>query len=59
MGDLIFVAVVVAFFAATVAYIRGCERIVGEEAGVEALVDAETEDAASALEARRVPPDER
>jgi hypothetical protein len=50
MGDLIFVAVVVVFFAATVVYIRGCERIVGEDTGVEALVDAETEDAASALE---------
>jgi hypothetical protein len=50
MGDLIFVAVVVAFFAATVAYVRGCERIVGPDAGVEAPVDAKTEDAASALE---------
>jgi hypothetical protein len=50
MGDLIFVAVVVAFFAATVAYVRGCERILGQDAGVEAPPDAETEDAAGALE---------
>jgi hypothetical protein len=34
MGDLIFVAVVVVFFAVTAAYVRGCERIVGPaEAG--------------------------
>ena len=51
MGDLIFVAVVVAFFAATVAYVRGCERMIGPDTGVEDSVDAETEDAASAPEA--------
>jgi hypothetical protein len=33
MGDLIFVALVVAFFALTVAYVRGCERIVGADTG--------------------------
>jgi hypothetical protein len=41
MGDLIFVAVVVAFFAATVAYVRGCERIVGRGTGTEPSADAE------------------
>ncbi|MGH2393929.1 MAG: hypothetical protein ACRDGH_10650 [Candidatus Limnocylindria bacterium] len=51
MADLIFVVVVVAFFALTVAYVRGCERIVGRDTGAEALADAETEDAASALQA--------
>jgi hypothetical protein len=51
MGDLIFVAVVVAFFAATVAYVRGCERMIGTDARVEPPVDAETEHAASAPEA--------
>jgi hypothetical protein len=51
MGDLIFVAVVVAFFAATVAYVRGCERMIGPDTGVEGSVDTETEDAASAPEA--------
>jgi hypothetical protein len=50
MGDLIFMAVVVAFFAVTVAYVRACERIVGRDTGLESLVDAETGDAASALE---------
>ncbi len=30
MGDVIFVAVVIAFFAIAVAYVRGCERIVGD-----------------------------
>jgi hypothetical protein len=47
MGDLIFVAVVVAFFALTVVYVRGCERIVGRDTGVDALADAESEDAAT------------
>lgn len=39
MGDLIFVAVVVAFFAVTVAYVKGLERIVGPDAGVVPDVD--------------------
>jgi hypothetical protein len=53
MGDLIFVAVVVAFFAVTVAYVRGCESIIGSDdvAGARGSVDAEAEDAAAALEA--------
>jgi hypothetical protein len=49
MGDLIFVVVVVAFFAATVAYVRGCERVVGEDTG-ETPMDAEAQDGTSALE---------
>jgi hypothetical protein len=51
MGDLIFVAVVVAFFAVTVAYVRACERIVGRDTGPEALTDAADDAAASALDA--------
>ena len=45
MGDLLFVTVVVAFFAVTLAYVKGCERIVGpdtplpEGEGVEAAGD--------------------
>lgn len=31
MGDLLFVAVVMAFFAVTLAYVKGCERIVGPD----------------------------
>ena len=34
MGDLIFVAAVVAFFAVTVAYVTACERIVDRDADV-------------------------
>lgn len=48
MGDLIFVAVVVAFFAVTVAYVKGLERIVGSDAGVVPDVDP-TEGAGSPL----------
>jgi hypothetical protein len=35
MGDLIFVAVVVAFFALTVAYVKACDRIVGHDDALE------------------------
>ena len=31
MGDLLFVVVVVAFFAVTLAYVKGCELIVGPD----------------------------
>jgi hypothetical protein len=51
MGDLIFVAVVVAFFAVTVAYVRACERIIGRDTGAEAPADVDAEDAATALDA--------
>jgi hypothetical protein len=47
MGDLIFVALVVAFFGLTVAYVRACERIVGRDAGVD-VADTESADAAVA-----------
>lgn len=39
MGDLIFVAVVVAFFAVTVAYVKGLEMIVGPDTGIAPDVD--------------------
>ena len=51
MGDLIFLAVVVASFAVTVAYVKGCERIVGRDSGRETFVGAESDDAAGAVEA--------
>jgi hypothetical protein len=41
MGDLIFVAVTVAFFALAVAYIAGCERIVGRDTPVEPDLDTD------------------
>jgi hypothetical protein len=50
MGDLIFVVVVVAFFALSVAYVKGCERIVGRDTGPEPLADFDTDDAATTLE---------
>jgi hypothetical protein len=31
MGDLLFVAVVVAFFAVALAYVKGCERLIGPD----------------------------
>jgi hypothetical protein len=50
VGDLIFVVVVVAFFALSVTYVKACERIVGRDTGAEPLGDADADDAASALE---------
>jgi hypothetical protein len=41
MGDLIFVAATVAFFALTVAYVAGCERIVGRDTAVEPDLDSD------------------
>ena len=49
MSDLIFVAVVIAFFAVAVAYIRGCERIIGD-GDVVRVADADS-DADAELEA--------
>ena len=51
MNDVIFVAVVLAFFAVTVAYVRGCARIIGEDevvrvATVDPDADAAVEEAA-------------
>ena len=50
MGDLIFVVVVVAFFALSVAYVKGCERIVGHDTGAELPGDADSDDAVTGLE---------
>jgi hypothetical protein len=50
MGDVIFVVVVVAFFALSVAYVKGCERIVGRDTGVELLADPDADDAGGALD---------
>ena len=51
MSDVIFVAVVIAFFAIAVAYVRGCERIIGDSDVVrvtdtDADAEPELEDAA-------------
>jgi hypothetical protein len=50
MGDVIFVVVVVAFFALSVAYVKGCERIVGRDTGPELVGDPDRDDAGSARE---------
>jgi hypothetical protein len=50
MGDVIFVVVVVAFFALSVAYVKGCGRIVGRDTGVELLADPDADDAGGALD---------
>jgi hypothetical protein len=43
MGDVVFVAVIVAFFALTVAYVRACERLVGRDTAAEAVLGAHTD----------------
>jgi hypothetical protein len=52
MGDLIFVVVVVAFFAVTLAYVRGCEWILGTDPGVEPGRAPAGDDAPGAEEGR-------
>jgi len=49
VSDVIFVAVVIAFFAIAVAYVRGCERIIGDDEVVR-VTDIDPE-AADELEA--------
>jgi hypothetical protein len=39
MADVIFLAIMVAFFALAVLFVRGCERVIGPD--VEAARDAE------------------
>ena len=56
MSDVIFVAVVIAFFAIAVAYVKGCARIVGDDDVVrveadDAAGDAATDDATDDAEA--------
>ena len=63
MADLLFVAIVVAFFAVAVAYVKGCELIVGPdtplpEEGI-AGSDAARGDAAGASVATGGPADRR
>lgn len=53
MTDVIFVAVVIVFFAIAVAYVRGCARIVGDDEMVrvgttDASADADREEVTAA-----------
>lgn len=51
MSDVIFVAVVVAFFAIAIAYVKGCARIVGDDD----IVRVGTDDASGASGAPDAP----
>jgi hypothetical protein len=51
VSDLVFVAVVIAFFAVAMAYVRGCERIIGDGDVVRVTADDDTEPADDLLEA--------
>jgi hypothetical protein len=44
VSDLIFVAVVIAFFAVAVAYVRACARIIGDEVVRVTDIDPEAAD---------------
>ncbi len=44
MGDVVFIAILIAFFALAVLFVRACDRIIGDEsvaAGAPDAVDAE------------------
>jgi hypothetical protein len=60
MADVIFLAVIVAFFALAVAYVRACERIVGRDTAIEAAlgIDSDRDDdgAGRHLERTSTPP---
>ena len=45
MADIVFVAIVVAFFALCVGYVRVCDRIIGPDPSTERRVDSPTDDA--------------
>lgn len=47
MGDVVFVSIVVLFFAVAVLYVRACAGIVGGEA-IESIVEVEEDEAVSA-----------
>ena len=49
VNDLIFVAVMIAFFAVAVAYVRGCERIIGD-GDVVRVTDDDSRDADEPIE---------
>ena len=50
MADLVFIAIVVAFFALCVGYVRVCDRIIGPDPRIERTDEAETEGADRELE---------
>jgi hypothetical protein len=44
VNDLIFVGVVIAFFAVAVAYVRGCARIIGDDEVVRVTADGDPDE---------------
>jgi hypothetical protein len=53
MGDLVFVAITVAFFALAAAYVRACARIIGPDTSVDTeLVERDRGEDENALVSR-------
>lgn len=50
MGDLVFLALVVAFFALAAAYVAGCERIVGRAPAGHEHADVAAEEPVAGVE---------
>ena len=48
MTDIILVAVLVAFFALSVLFVRACERIIGPDVEADAAVDTPSDERAAA-----------
>ena len=49
MADLLFLVILVAFFAVAVVFVRACERIIGPDLEAEATIaDAQTSEPAAA-----------
>ncbi|MGZ4133438.1 MAG: hypothetical protein ACXVWF_10340 [Actinomycetota bacterium] len=48
MGDVVFLAILVAFFALAVVFVRACDRIVGPETEAPDVADAAPDEAAAA-----------
>ena len=48
MADVLFLAIIVAFFAISVVFVHACERIIGPDLEAEAPVDVTTSEQAAA-----------
>ena len=56
MGDLVFLALVLAFFALVTAYVAGCERIVGRAPVVDETAEPAGDDDETSTTAAAVAP---
>ena len=52
MADLVFIAIVVAFFALCVGYVRVCDRIIGPDQSTERPVHSPSDDADRDVESK-------